>query len=75
MLLDVAAAPLVDRLVVVADHADAGAQLVQLLDHRLLDRVHVLVLVDDDVLDALGQPLAQPSLFVSSATASLRIPE
>ena len=46
-VLDVAAAPLVDRLVVVADHADPRAQLVKRPDDRLLHRVHVLVLVDD----------------------------
>ena len=55
----VAAAPLVDRLVVVADDADAGAQAVQLLDHGLLHRIDVLVLVDDDVPDTRRQPFAQ----------------
>ena len=55
----VAAAPLVDRLVVVTDDADAGAEFVNRLDDGLLDRVDVLVLVDDDVANPVDQALAQ----------------
>jgi hypothetical protein len=56
---DVAAAPLIDRLVVVAYDADARAQAVHLLDHGFLHRIYVLILVDNDLADAGRQPFAQ----------------
>ena len=49
-----AAAPLVDRLVVVADHAQVRAEPAEPLDQLLLDRVRVLVLVHDDVPDVIA---------------------
>ena len=51
MLLDVRAAPLVDRLVVVADDHEVRrpVRLGEQLDQPLLRRVDVLVLVDDQV--------------------------
>ena len=55
----VTAAPLVDRLVVVADDADARTQFVQRPDDRLLDRIDVLVLVHDDVLHPRSEALSQ----------------
>ena len=48
-----AAAPLVDRLVVVAHHAEVRAEPDQAADESLLQRVDVLVLVDDDVADVV----------------------
>ena len=50
---DLAAAPLVDRLVVVADDAQVRAEPHQAADESLLQRVDVLVLVDDDVADVV----------------------
>jgi hypothetical protein len=50
------AGPLVDRLVVVADHGEAGAEAVQDGDEVLLDRVNVLILVDDQGLNAHSDP-------------------
>src|SRR5690606_1043531 len=58
-VLDVTAAPLVDGLVVVADHADARAQLMERPDDGLLYGIHVLVLVDNHIPDALRQSLAK----------------
>jgi hypothetical protein len=46
---DVGASPLVDGLLVVADNAQLGPRAGQELDQPLLGRVHVLVLVDDQV--------------------------
>ena len=63
---DVRAAPLVDRLVVVADDAQLDLRAGQQLDQPLLGRVDVLVLVDDQVpqlgVDLGGQlrPLQLP---------------
>ena len=51
---DLAAAPLVDRLVVVADDAEVRAELREPADEALLQRVDVLVLVDDDVPDVVA---------------------
>ena len=51
---DRAAAPLVDRLVVVADHAQVRPEPAEPLDQLLLDRVRVLVLVDHDVPDVVA---------------------
>ena len=50
---DLAAAPLVDRLVVVADDAQVRAEPDEAADQPLLQRVDVLVLVDDDVPDVV----------------------
>src|SRR5690606_18098968 len=47
-VLDGTATPLIDRLVVVADHAQVRAVAGEPADQLLLDRVGVLVLVDDD---------------------------
>ena len=58
---DLAAAPLVDRLVVVADDAQVRAELRQPADESLLQRVDVLVLVDDDVADVVADVTAGPS--------------
>ena len=55
---DLAAAPLVDRLVVVADDAQVRAELRQPADESLLQRVDVLVLVDDDVADVVPDVIA-----------------
>ena len=48
-----AAAPLVDRLVVVPDDAQVRTELDEPADETFLERVDVLVLVDDDVLDVV----------------------
>jgi hypothetical protein len=58
-VVHITAAPLVDRLVIVTDHAYAGPQAVQLVDHRFLNRIDILVLVNDDMADACRQPRAQ----------------
>ena len=58
MFDDLAAAPLVDRLVVVADDAEVRAELHQPADESLLQRVDVLVLVDDDVADVVPDVIA-----------------
>ena len=55
---DVAAAPLVDRLVVVPDHAELCLRTGQELDQTFLGRVDVLVLVHDQVPHRGVQPLA-----------------
>ena len=57
---DLAAAPLVDRLIVVADDAEVRAELRQAADEALLQRVDVLVLVDDDVADVVTDVIAGP---------------
>ena len=57
---DVRAAPLVDRLVVVADDAQLDTRAGKQLDQPLLRRVHVLVLVDDQV-PQLGVHLGRPA--------------
>ena len=54
-VLDGGSAPLVDRLIVVADHAEICAQPVEERDDPLLHRVDVLVFVDDYIVDAIGQ--------------------
>ena len=58
---DLAAAPLVDRLIVVADDAEVRAELRQPPDETLLQRVDVLVLVDDDVADVVTDVTADRS--------------
>ena len=60
MFVDVRSAPLVDRLVVVADDHEVGrsVRLGEELDQALLRRVHVLVLVDDEVPQVRRYPLA-----------------
>ncbi len=50
---DVRAAPAVDGLVGVADHADVAVRLAQQLDDLVLRVVRVLELVDEDVSEAL----------------------
>ena len=54
-VLNVTATPLVDGLVIVAHHADPSAQVVQGADDCLLNRVDILVFVNDDVTDLFGQ--------------------
>ena len=68
----VGAAPLVDRLVVIADHDEVGSavRLGQQLDQSLLGRVDVLVLVDDQVPQALPSPARGSSGSSSARTAS-----
>jgi hypothetical protein len=51
---EVGAAPTVDRLVVVADHADVSVAGSQGLHHQVLRTVRVLVLVDQDVAKAVA---------------------
>ena len=63
---DVRAAPLVDRLLVVADDAQLHLRAGQQLDQPLLRRVDVLVLVDDQVAQ-LGVDLARPAPGRSSS--------
>ena len=64
---DLAAAPLVDRLVVVADDAEVRAELRQPPDQPLLQRVDVLVLVDHDVADVVADVAAGPAASSSSS--------
>lgn len=54
-VFDFAAAPLVDGLVVVADDAEGGAEVVQVADEALLQGVDVLVFVDDEVLELAAE--------------------
>ena len=54
---DFAPAPLVDRLVVVADDTQVRAELREPADESLLQRVDVLVLVDDHVADVVTNVL------------------
>ena len=51
---DVGAAPAVDRLVVVADHAEVPVLARELRHEAVLHAVRVLVLVDEHVLPALA---------------------
>jgi hypothetical protein len=55
----VATVPLVDGLVVVSDHADLGPELAQSPNQHLLERIDVLILVDDEILDPFGELRAQ----------------
>ena len=50
---DLAAAPLVDRLIVVADDAEVRAKLHEAADESLLQGIDVLILVDHDVADVV----------------------
>ena len=51
---DVGAAPSVDRLIVVADDADVAVLAAEELDQLVLRAIGVLVLVDEDVLEPVG---------------------
>jgi hypothetical protein len=53
----VGAVPLEDGLVVVADDAEPRPEAGERRDDPLLNRVHVLVLVDDDVSNTRREPL------------------
>ncbi len=59
---DVGAVPLVDRLVVVADDAEPRPEARERAHDALLHRVHVLILVDDDVPHRRGDPRAHPGV-------------
>src|SRR5579859_1636450 len=50
---DRAAAPLVDRLVVVTDHTEVRTEPAQLLDQLFLNGVGVLILIDHDIPDVI----------------------
>ena len=52
-VVDLGAAPAIDRLVVVADAGDVAAALREQAQPQILRDVGVLVLVDEDVLEAL----------------------
>ena len=69
---DLAAAPLVDRLVVVADDAQVRAELRQPADESLLQRVDVLVLVDDDVADVVADVVLDDAGASSSSASPSR---
>ena len=58
-IADRTAPPLVDGLVIVADYAEAGAQVVDQTDQPFLDGVHILIFVHHQVLDAVDQTGAQ----------------
>jgi hypothetical protein len=62
-VLHAAAPPLIDRLVVVTDHANLGAQAVQELDDFFLDGVDVLVFVDNHVAKAFLEAPVQGLVF------------
>ena len=49
----------VDRLVVVADDAELVARAEPELEQRLLEQVHVLVLVDGERAEALAERIAE----------------
>ena len=51
---DLGAAPRIDRLVVVADAAQVAARLGEQLQPFILDRVGVLIFVDEEVAEALA---------------------
>ena len=67
---DLTAAPLVDGLVVVADDTQVRAEMDEPLDQALLDRVDVLVLVDDDVLDVVADVAVGPRVSSSRSSPS-----
>ena len=50
---DLGAAPPVDRLVVVADHAEVTVRKRQSLDDPVLAQVGVLILIDQEVVEKL----------------------
>src|SRR3546814_4911196 len=52
-VFDFRAAPAVDRLIVVADHEHLAALAGQHPDHRVLDGVGILKLIDQDLPEAL----------------------
>jgi len=68
---DLAAAPLVDRLIVVADDAEVRAKLRQPPDKTLLQRVDILVLVDHDVADVVTDVTADRSRVLVVILVSL----
>src|SRR3984957_10652057 len=51
-VIDIRAAPAVDRLIVVADAADIVAALREQFQPQILDRVRVLILVDEHISEA-----------------------
>ena len=52
-VLDVRAPPPIDRLVVIAHDEQGAPAVAQGRDERLLGRVHVLVLIDEEVAEPL----------------------
>src|SRR6185437_2194082 len=60
---DVRAAPSIDRLIVVADHDDIGMLSTQQLDELILSAVGVLILVDENELEAFAK--TAPERFVA----------
>ena len=58
---DVGAAPAVDRLILVADDGDAAGAPRQAAHQPVLHAVGVLELVDQHVIEALGDLLARPA--------------
>src|SRR5262249_40071854 len=50
-VFEITATPLIDRLIVIPDHTQMGAEIVQQLNDAFLNRINVLILIDDDVLD------------------------
>src|SRR3954451_6157780 len=69
-VVDIGAAPAVDRLIIIADAADVTASLGQELQPKILDRVRILVFVDQDIAEAplvigehIGVLAEQPHAF------------
>jgi hypothetical protein len=58
-VLHIAAAPLINRLVVVTDYADLSAKIVKKPHDGFLDWVYVLVLIDDVPRAALPPALSR----------------
>ena len=74
-VVDVAAAPLVDRLVVVADHADAGAEVVQRPDDASWTGLTSWYSSTITYFTRSARRARSASSFVRSSTASSRIDE
>lgn len=58
-ILDLAAAPLVDGLVVVTDDTKVGAEVVEGTDETFLERIDILVFIDDEITNLPADLLAQ----------------
>ena len=58
-ILNVTTAPLINSLIVIANHADFGTKIVEQLDDRFLNRVDILIFINYNVTDAISDSRSQ----------------
>ncbi len=68
-VIDIGAAPAIDRLIVVADAADIVPALGQELQPEILDRVRVLIFIDQHVAEAVLKFLQHIRIFAKEPQA------